>query len=289
MSDEQVLDQEIEAPELPPRPSFAQRMRGALSEPPPRILTLSESELHLRTRRELLRYGVAGLAGVTLAGVLKVGIHKARREKILDSILEFDDAIAKAMYSPGRLLPTYAKSQVTELKNNYHGATPDPSYLPEWRLTLKGLGSGKTETLRVNDLLARFAIHDQVTKFFCVEGWSAIAWWGGLRFSDLLRAYPPADSAKWARLESSVSLDNTGTPELYFVSLDLPTAYHPQTMLATHQNGAPLTVAHGAPLRLVAPMKLGLKNIKAITNITYTAEEPMDFWGNKGYSHYDGL
>jgi DMSO/TMAO reductase YedYZ molybdopterin-dependent catalytic subunit len=53
--------------------------------------------------------------------------------------------------------------------------------------------------------------------------------------------------------------------------------------------GKPLTVGHDAPLRLVAPVKLGLKNIKAVTRITYTADEPADYWAKRGYSHYDGI
>jgi DMSO/TMAO reductase YedYZ molybdopterin-dependent catalytic subunit len=286
-----IAPSEAEAPSAPliHSLSWSQRVRGIVSEPPPAIVVATEGELRRRTRRELLRYGLAGAAGVALAGVVKLGVSKPRREVILDSILEFDDAVARAMYSSSRLLPTYAKSQVTELRNNYHGSTPDPSYIPDWRLTVKGLRSGKTAVLGVHDLLGRFNIHDQVMRLVCVEGWSAIAWWGGPRFSDLLRAYPPAENARWARLESSVSLDGQGRPELYYVSIDLDTARHPQTMLATHQNGQPLTVEHGAPLRLVAPMKLGLKNIKAITDITYTVEEPPDFWGAHGYSHYDGL
>jgi hypothetical protein len=63
----------------------------------------------------------------------------------------------------------------------------------------------------------------------------------------------------------------------------------PQTLLATHLKGKPLTVEHGAPLRLVAPVKLGLKNIKAITRITYTRDEPADYWARRGYSRYDGI
>jgi len=73
------------------------------------------------------------------------------------------------------------------------------------------------------------------------------------------------------------------------VSIDLDTARHPQTLLATHLGGQPLTVAHGAPLRLLVPMKLGLKNIKAVTEIAYTAEQPSDYWNERGYSKYDGL
>ena len=75
----------------------------------------------------------------------------------------------------------------------------------------------------------------------------------------------------------------------YFVSIDLETARHPQTLLATHFTGRPLNLAHGAPLRLLVPMKLGLKNIKQVTHITYVADEPPDYWAMRGYSKYDGL
>lgn len=123
----------------------------------------------------------------------------------------------------------------------------------------------------------------------CVEGWSAIAWWSGLKFDDFLQAYPPVSQAKWARIESSVNLDAYGNPDPYYASLDLATARQPQTLLATHYNGQPLTVDHGAPLRLRVPVKLGLKNVKAITRISYRKEEPKDYWAKRGYSRYDGI
>ena len=83
--------------------------------------------------------------------------------------------------------------------------------------------------------------------------------------------------AKWVLVESSVNLDTSGNPDPYYVSLDLATARHPQTLLATHFNGQSLNVEHGAPLRLLAPVKLGLKNVKAITRLTYVAQEPRDY------------
>jgi DMSO/TMAO reductase YedYZ molybdopterin-dependent catalytic subunit len=143
--------------------------------------------------------------------------------------------------------------------------------------------------LDIRDLLTRFSVHEQITRLVCIEGWSAIAWWAGLGFEDLVRAYPPMSQAKWARVESSVNLDASGNPDPYFMSIDLATACHPQTLLATHFNGQPLIVDHGAPLRLLAPVKLGLKNVKAITKITYVAEEPRDYWAERGYSRYDGI
>ena len=248
------------------------------------------------------RLGLTPLADDARAAMgLKPLASAGRKARLLDRVLTFDDDVAAALYSPTRHVPTYALSQAaTELRNNYDGQTPDPDYIADWEMVVTGLASGKVERLHASDihaLVQRFGgRHDQVTRLVCVEGWSQIAAWGGLRFADFLKAYPPAPGAKWARLDSSVNLDSDGNSDPYYVSIDLPTARHPQALLATHQNDAqrqmiPLTVEHGAPLRLVVPMKLGLKNIKAITKITFTDKEPKDYWSDegRGYSRYDGL
>jgi DMSO/TMAO reductase YedYZ molybdopterin-dependent catalytic subunit len=206
-----------------------------------------------------------------------------------EQALRIDDDVAEALYSANRSVPTYTQSQITSLKNNYNGATPDPGYISGWKLTLDGLASGLSISLDIRNLLTRFSVHEQITRLVCVEGWSAVAWWAGLRFDDLLRAYPPMSRAKWARVESSVNLDASGNPDPYFMSLDLATARHPQTLLATHFNGQPLSVDHGVPLRLLVPVKLGLKNVKAITKIVYFSEKPKDYWAERGYSYYDGI
>jgi len=245
-------------------------------------------------------FGAGALAALAGAGFLlpqetlsRIGIHRnidsPEKEWFLNKALRIDDDVAEALYSANRSVPTYTKSQITPLKNNYNGATPNPGYISGWKLTLDGLASGLSISLDIRNLLTRFLVHEQITRLVCVEGWSAIAWWAGLRFDDLLHAYPPISQAKWARVESSVNLDASGNPDPYFMSLDLATVRHPQTLLATHFNGQPLTVDNGAPLRLLVPVKLGLKNVKAITKITYVAEEPRDYWAERGYSRYDGI
>jgi len=285
-------------------PAQAQRtdvpgVASLFRERPLEQLELPSRLVRRSSRRAVLLYGAgaASLVGAgsllppaTLGGLgLSTNADRTRREWLLNQALRLDDDIAEALYSRDRMVPTYDKAQITPLKNNYNGATPDPSYIAEWSLLLDGLVSGVSLSLNIQSLLARFAVHEQITRLVCVEGWSAIAWWSGLRFGDLLSAYPPVSQAKWARIESSVNLDSAGNRDPYFMSLDLATAGHQQTLLATHFNGRPLTVEHGAPLRLVAPMKLGLKNVKAITRISYTAEEPADYWANRGYSRYDGI
>jgi DMSO/TMAO reductase YedYZ molybdopterin-dependent catalytic subunit len=272
---------------------------------------VDEKKLRKQSRRDFILFGAGALAsfaglwwispasskkrifGEHATDVLdtvaaRLGATQERSERFQNRALTFDDDIAEALYSPNRSVRTYRKSDVTPLRNNYAGRTPSPAYLADWSLTLSGLASGKDVVIRMPDL-SLYQQHEQVTRLCCVEGWSAIAAWSGVRFADLLRGYPPAAGAKWAAIESAVNLDGRGNPDPYYVSIDLPTAQHAQTLLATHLNGAPLGTDHGAPLRLVVPMKLGLKNIKAITKIAYTSSEPRDYWAERGYSKYDGL
>lgn len=321
VSDASTGDTPAPAPTAPtraPAPAVAARTpprrRVASSagiEPPEPVIEVPRARIAAMSRRSFLLFGAGALA--TAAGAwwllpdgtrarllpgaahhpldtlaARVGLTRNRRERVLDRALTFDDDVAEALYSADRRVRVYDRSQVTPLRNNYDGRTPGPEYLPGWQLTLSGLASGRTARLGVADL-ARLPFHEQVTRLVCVEGWSAIAWWGGPRFADLLAAFPPAPGARWAAIRSAVNLDFRGRSDPYYVSIDLGTARHPQTLLATHHDGRPLTLAHGAPLRLLAPMKLGLKNIKAITDIAYVAGEPPDYWNERGYSKYDGL
>jgi DMSO/TMAO reductase YedYZ molybdopterin-dependent catalytic subunit len=287
-------------PPIAVEPVFVKKHQSFFEEQPLPVIEMGPRVLRYRTRREVLVFGIGAVAAAAGAGFFlpqntlsRLGMRRDMsspgKEWLLNKALRIDDDVAEALYSRNRTVPTYTKSQITPIKNNYNGATPDPGYISGWNLSLEGLASGLSVSLDIRSLLTRFSVHEQITRLVCVEGWSAIAWWAGLRFDDLFRAYPPMSQAKWARVESSVNLDASANPDPYFMSLDLATAGHPQTLLATHFNGQPLTVDHGAPLRLLVPVKLGLKNVKAITKITYSAEEPRDYWAERGYSRYDGI
>jgi len=296
----------------PSRASVRHGPAHVLAEPTEVGIEVARSRLDAQSRRDFLLLA-AGLAASVVGGwwllpdqtrgrlvgmsrrerldtlAARVGLSRDRRERLLDRALTFDDDVAEALYSKDRRVRTYSRSEVTTLRNNYHGRTPGPEFLPTWSLAVSGLASGRLERFTIEDLERRFAFREQVTRLVCVEGWSAVAWWGGIRFADLIAAFPPAPGTRWVAMRSSVSLDRAGRPEPYEVSIDLGTALHPQTLLATHQQGRALTLAHGAPLRLLAPVKLGLKNVKGLTDIAYTASEPPDYWNERGYSKYDGL
>jgi len=283
-----------------PKPSSTPKSKRFFEEESSKVIEAAPRDLRRLTRRDVLLFGAGTVAAMAGFGYLlpqdtlqRLGLHgtfdSPKKERFLNRALRFDDDVAEALYSPDRIVPTYSKSQITPLINNYNGATPGPSYIPGWTLALEGLASGLSVSLDIQTLLTRFTSHEQITRFVCVEGWSAIAWWSGLKFADLLRAYPPTSQARWARVDSAVNLDENGNPDPYYASLDLATARQAQTLLATHFNGQPLTVDHGAPLRLLVPVKLGLKNVKAVTKITYSAEQPSDYWAERGYSRYDGI
>src|SRR6516164_8519341 len=192
---------------------------------PPQVMEVAPQLLRHWTRRDLLVFGTGAIAALIGGGsllpqttLIRLGIiHEnknwPKKEWLLNRALRIDDDVAEALYSRNRLVPTYTKSQITPLRNNYNGATPNPSYIPEWRLTLDGLAAGSSVSLNIRNLLASFRMHEQITRLVCVEGWSAIAWWAGLRFEDLLGAYPPISQAKWARIESSVNLGRWGNPD----------------------------------------------------------------------------
>ena len=308
------------------RVSFAERLAPREMEP----VVVPRRGLGAQSRRDFLLYGAgAALAAAGFWWVLpeetqqRLGAKNAqsspRKEAFLNKALGLDDDVAQFLYSPTRLVPTFDVSHALppgrededdaapgRFRVNYEGGHPDAlygNYLPHWSLQVTGLASGRVETLKMPDiqaLIQRYGRHEQVTRLVCVEGWSQIGQWAGLRFADFLQAYPPAPDARWAQLRAdfnvSSNTDDNGnitgySPDPYYVSIDLGTAHHPQTLLATEQSGRPLTIGHGAPLRLLVPMKLGLKNIKAITRIHYVSEEPTDYWSSegRGYSRYDGL
>lgn len=138
--------------------------------------------------------------------------------------------------------------------------------------------------LTMDDIL-KLPRHELVTQFKCIEGWSEIVHWAGIRMADFLEAYPPAlidgREPKYVYME---------TPDGdHYTGYDLNVCRHPQTLLVTEMMGAPLTQYHGAPLRLHMPTKYGYKQIKRIGLIAYTNQKPDDYWTKLGYDWYAGL
>ena len=116
------------------------KARGFFGERPLPQFEVDSQVLRRRTRRDILLFGAGAVAALAGAGslqpqdtLIRLGLHRnvnsPGKEWLLNSALRIDDDVAEALYSPGRTVPTYTTSQITELKNNYNGATPDPGYI----------------------------------------------------------------------------------------------------------------------------------------------------------------
>jgi DMSO/TMAO reductase YedYZ molybdopterin-dependent catalytic subunit len=104
----------------------------------------------------------------------------------------------------------------------------------------------------------------QITMHACDEGWNAIGQWKGVPLGHLLNTAGLMPDARYVVFHC---LDKQGDGNMYYESLDLFDAFHPQTILAYEMNGEPLPVGHGAPLRLRIELQIGYKNAKYIDRI----------------------
>jgi DMSO/TMAO reductase YedYZ molybdopterin-dependent catalytic subunit len=133
------------------------------------------------------------------------------------------------------------------------------------------------------------------TEFKCIEGWSENISYAGIRFSDFMKQFNLGTrSGKAPDFEKGLGdlypYVGFETPDRkYYVSLDMESLLHPQSVLAYELNGVPLTLKHGAPLRLVIPVKYGIKSLKRIGKIIFSEERLPDYWEERGYDWYSGL
>ncbi len=149
-----------------------------------------------------------------------------------------------------------------------------------------GLDSGTPGLLLTLADVEKLPRHELVTEFKCIEGWSQVTQWAGVRLADFIEAYPPARNGR-GELPKYVYME---TPDGdYYTGYDLRVCQHPQSLLVTEMMGEPLTRAQGAPVRLHMPIKYGYKQIKRIGLIAYTDDRPDDYWTKLGYDWYAGL
>jgi len=237
-----------------------------------------EADLHRRSRRGFIVAGVAAAAGLGSWKWLNSRPREGGMPWPYRRVLEFNERLSGAIFSPKRLSPTYDESRVTRPAriNGGIGLTPNVD-LENWRLNIEGATSLVTLTL---DDIRALPRRELTTELRCIEGWNIIVHWTGALFSDLMEKYPPPQPVRY------VSMETPGRG--YYVGLDIASAQHPQTLLAYALNGEPLTWQHGAPLRLAIPVKYGVKNLKRIGTIRYTNVRPADYWAEQAYDWYCG-
>lgn len=236
-----------------------------------------ERDVRRMSRRGFLTMAIAAGAGYGAWRWLRTRPEEDGVPWPFRRVLETNEALAMAYFSRGRLSPTFHPSRITRARVNGNlglGPQFDPAV---WRLHIEGAAA--PASLTIDDLRA-FPRREMITELRCIEGWSIIVQWAGVRLADVMQRFPPPAPTPYLAME---------TPDRgYYVGLDMQSAQHPQTLLAYEMNGRPLLPQHGAPLRLAIPVKYGVKNIKRIGTIRYTNVRPADFWGERGYDWYIG-
>ncbi|MBC8142214.1 MAG: molybdopterin-dependent oxidoreductase [Armatimonadetes bacterium] len=283
-----------------PVPRLTPRETWEREEAKPAIKASATDEARIRqlSRRSFLWVGIASVAtvgglwafnrdpeeGKSAGGAFVPRIEGTKAP--LRKVLSFNEFVARNLfYSPTNRAQEFPRSMAIEPRNNYHGATPEID-LADWTLTLEGAkGRDKPLVLTLADIQTLPEV-SQTTELKCIEGWSAITNWSGVRLHDFLQKYPPPDGTRYLAMYSEpVGQEDTW----YNVGLDIESAMHPQSILATAMNDEALTSEHGAPLRLIMPHKYGIKSIKLITRIAYSDTRPGDYWYEQGYDWYAGL
>jgi DMSO/TMAO reductase YedYZ molybdopterin-dependent catalytic subunit len=194
------------------------------------------------SRRIFLRQSlsIGGLAMLTGCDLA----HNKSVESALGHVSKFNDRAQAWLFDPNRLAPTYPSSMITR-------PFPFNAFYPE----------------------------SQITRHICVEGWSAIGQWGGVRFSEFLRRVGADTTAKYIGFKCA---------DDYYQSIDMATALHPQTLLALTYAGQTLPRKYGFPMKLRLPTKLGYKNPKHIMSMFVTNQYPGGYWEDLGYNWFGG-
>lgn len=237
-------------------------------------------EFRRRSRRSFL----TGAVGVVAAAGAWRWVQTQRTDdgipRVLRNALETNEAIWSNL-ADGRSAPEYPISRATPIQVNGLIGLRQPIDLDAWTLRVEGPDG---EVLDELDISAFEALpqHDLVIEHKCIEGWSSIVHWGGVRYRDF--------HARYADRIGDATYVGLATPDdQYYVGWDLGAILHPQTLLALREHGEPLDEQHGAPLRLATPNKYGIKTIKRIGVIRYRRERTPDYWAERSYDWYAGL
>jgi DMSO/TMAO reductase YedYZ molybdopterin-dependent catalytic subunit len=239
------------------------------------------SELARVSRRLMLKRGLT-LGGLTLLTGCDLSGNLTGNDIVdqaLRAMLRLNYRVQALLFDPNRLADTYPISAVTKpfKFNAYYPEwqVRDPD--DDWKLAVSGMVSDK-HGWSVDELRA-MPQESQVTRHVCIEGWSQIGQWSGVplhHFLDKIGADPTA------RYVGFKCFDD------YSTVLDMPTARHPQTILALDFLGQPLASQWGAPVRLRTPVKLGFKSAKNLSEVFVTNTYPGGYWENQGYDAYSG-
>lgn len=207
--------------------------------------------------------------------------REAGVQKTLRKGLDANEKIFGGWFDRNRLVTTYPKREaVKNVRVNGFEGLKTPLDSAAWRL--KVVKRNRDTLFFTMEDIKKLPKTEIVFDFKCIEGWSQKTWWGGVKFSDFIHYY---------HLDPESKMNYAGliTPDKgYYVGIDMPGLLHPQTLLCYEMNGKPLPLNQGYPLRLIIPVKYGIKHLKRIGTIFFSDQKPPDYWAERGYDYYAG-
>jgi DMSO/TMAO reductase YedYZ molybdopterin-dependent catalytic subunit len=230
-------------------------------------------------RRNVLR-GSLSLGALTMLTGCDVS-ESDSVQTVLRAVSYWNDRVQAAIFRPDHLAPTYSPAQVVKPPrfNAYYDVEDvKPVNGADWKLELAGLIKDKRpwSAQQIYDLPEQ----ELIVKHICVEGWDYIGQWSGVSLRRFLERVGADLTAKYIAFKCA---------DDYIESLDMATALHPQTILATKYAKEIITDPFGYPLRLRTATKLGFKNAKWIMAMEVTNDFPDTFWHKQGFNWFAGI
>jgi DMSO/TMAO reductase YedYZ molybdopterin-dependent catalytic subunit len=252
-------------------------------------------------RRRWLQRALAAIGALTLPACDRIA-QSERVTATLDRAEGLTRRVQRLLLGRHALAPEYSASDISKSFRANGTTNPDTDEynrhvqtgFADWRLVVGGLVEHPLELSLAE--LRNLTSRTQITRHDCVEGWSCIAKWSGARLSAVLEQARLKPNARYIAFYCADSLELTldGSGQ-YYETIDLVDAMHPQTILAYDMNDRPLTVPHGAPLRLRVERQLGYKmakyimRIEAIESFRGIARGKGGYWEDRGYEWYAGI
>ncbi len=245
-----------------------------------KLLIKDAAKLMPAPSRRLFLRGATSLGALAMLTGCDI-IDGPTAENALRVISRLNDRIQALIFSPTTLAPEFPESAITRPFpfNAYYSQDEAPEVDgATYQLEIGGLVDKKKPWALAE--LNKLPEVSQITRHVCVEGWSAIGSWQGVRLSDFLKLIGADLTAKYVWFQCAEGYSNT---------IDMPTALHPQTQLTLKFDHKTLPTAYGFPIKIRIPTKLGFKNPKYVTAMYVQNNDAGGYWENQGYNWFSGL
>lgn len=231
-------------------------------------------------RRDFLRIGAASLGSALLSACNSEGPKWA--DRWLKTAEKTNESVERWLFSH--------RSMNKGSPGAFLAGDKFPSYfisktVPKWDYS-KGpwsleIGGAVKNPVRMDmETLLKVRSKRQRIDHFCVEGWTAVQILTGAPMTEIARIVQPTSDANY--------VDFASFDKGYHESWDIESALHPQTVVAYAKEDVLLSPAYGAPARVLSPAKLGYKNTKYLTRITFMPARNGGYWSDLGYEWYGG-